>query len=140
MPLAQKAPFGAWLKRNTVKKVISGQCLGNSWEKAEDTRGSSLREETCSIVPYRRHLLDRVTEQVCTLILHRTRFPHRPKMATKDSTVPLRTVKAVQFGILSPEEIVSATQRWRSIIGCFSPYLARLAASDMATSDRGKVT
>lgn len=32
---------------------------------------------------------------------------YRCKMATSDSKAPLRTVKRVQFGILSPDEIVS---------------------------------
>ena len=32
----------------------------------------------------------------------------RCKMATSDSKAPLRTVKRVQFGILSPDEIVSS--------------------------------
>lgn len=32
-------------------------------------------------------------------------------MATRDSKAPLRTVKRVQFGILSPDEIVSTTNK-----------------------------
>lgn len=40
----------------------------------------------------------------------------RCKMATSDSKAPLRTVKRVQFGILSPDEIVSSlvVNKWIS--------------------------
>jgi len=55
---------------------------------------------------------------------------NRSKMATSDSKAPLRTVKRVQFGILSPDEIVSGSHDSRNPQeGAFRNYMAQLSAT-----------
>lgn len=47
-------------------------------------------------------------------------------MATSDSKAPIRTVKRVQFGILAPDEIVSAIFVFTTFIDNLLKFLMKL--------------
>jgi len=69
----------------------------------------NLVSSYCEIAEYLRHIVDSCRKIGRTRIWSvRKSEAVRDKMAFLDSKAPLRSVKRVQFGILAPDEIVSA--------------------------------